>query len=120
VRYYERAGGDLLHWVSDALVWTWRYPHGLYYADALMRTGSTERGAALLDDAERLFARLEGEGLVNPELDYQRALVLALRGRLDAAAAALQRAVEGGWRTRWQARRDPALAVLRQRKMLTF
>jgi TolB-like protein/tetratricopeptide (TPR) repeat protein len=118
LRYYERAGGNLQQWVSDALVWTWRFPHGLYYADALLRAGARERGMVLLDDAERLFDRLEGEGLVNADLDYQRALVLALRGRYDAAAAAVQRAVEGGWRTRWQAHRDPALAGLRERKML--
>jgi tetratricopeptide (TPR) repeat protein len=120
LRYYERAGGNLQRWVSDALVWSWRFPHGVYYADALLRTGARKRGMALLDDAERLLDRLQGEGLVNPELDYQRALVLALRGRYDAAAAALQRAVKGGWRTRWQARRDPALAGLRERKMLAL
>ena len=120
LRYYERAGGNLHQWVSDALVWTWRFPHGLYYADALLRTGARERGIALLDDAERLFDRLEKEGLVNADLDYHRALVLALRGRYDAATAAVQRAVEGGWRARWQARRDPALAGLRERKLLTL
>ena len=120
LRYYERAGGNLQQWISDALVWTWRFPHGLYYADALMRNGDRKRGIALLDDADRLFTRLEGEGLVNAELDYQRALVLALRGQYEAATAALQRAVEGGWRTRWQARRDPALSGLRERKMLNL
>ncbi len=120
LRYYERAGGDLLHWVADALVWTWRFPHGLHYADALLRSGERKRGAALLDDADRLITRLEKEGLVNAELDYQRALVLALRGRYEAAAAALQRAVDGGWRNRWQARRDPALAGLRERKLLNL
>jgi len=120
LRYYERAGGNLQQWVSDALVWTWRFPHGLYYADALMRTGARKRSIALLDEAERLFDRLQGEGLVNPELDYQRALVLTLRGRYEAAATALQGALDGGWRTRWQGRRDPALAGLRERKMLTL
>jgi TolB-like protein/Flp pilus assembly protein TadD len=119
LRYYERAGGNLQQWVSDALVWTWRFPHGLYYADALLRTGARDRGMEVLDDAERLFDCLEREGLVNADVDYQRALVLALRGEYDAAAAAVQRAVQGGWRTRWQARRDPALAGLRERNMLT-
>ena len=118
LRYYERVKGNLQQWVSDALVWTWRFPHGLYHADALLRSGDRQRGIALLDDAERLFGRLEGEGLVNADLDYQRALVLALRGQYESSAAALQRALEGGWRTRWQARRDPALAGLRERKML--
>jgi adenylate cyclase len=118
--YYERAGGDLQQWVCDALVWTWRFPHGLYYADALLRTGASARGNALLDDAERLFERLAGEGLVNAELDYQRALVLSLRGQYEGAAAALERAVEGGWCARWQARRDPALAGLREHKGLAM
>lgn len=118
--YYERAGGDLQQWVCDALVWNWRFPHGLYYADALLRTGARARGNALLDDAERLFGRLEGEGLVNAELDYQRALVLSMRGQYEEAAAALQNAVKGGWRARWQARRDPALAGLREHKGLAM
>ncbi|MGH8496433.1 MAG: tetratricopeptide repeat protein [Gammaproteobacteria bacterium] len=118
LRYYERAGADLLQWVSDSLVWTWRFPHGLYCADALIRTGARERGLAILDDADRLFDRLEGEGLVNADMDFQRAAVLSLRGAYDAAAAALQRAVQRGWRTRWQARRDPMLAGLRERKLL--
>lgn len=120
LRYYERAGGNLQQWVSDALIWSWRFPHGLYYADVLLRSGARERGIALLDDAERLFERLEGEGLVNADLDYQRALVLSLRGQYDAAAAAVQRATEGGWHARWQARRDPALAGLRDRRLLTL
>jgi TolB-like protein/Tfp pilus assembly protein PilF len=119
LQYYERAGGDLMQWSADGLIWTWRFPHGLYYADALLRSGAKDRGTGLLDDAERLFERLEGEGLVNPELDYQRAIVLTLRGRFDAAAAALQRAAANGWCTRWQARRDPALAGLRERGLLT-
>lgn len=115
LRYYERAGGDMQRWNSDALVWTWRFPHGIYYAAALLRAGEQKRAEALLDDAERLFARLQDEGLVNGELDYQRALVLSLRGRHDAASEALERARAQGWRNEWQARRDPALAGMRGR-----
>lgn len=112
LRYYERAGGNLLSWVSDALVWTWRFPHGLYLAQTLLRTGAGERGLALLDEAEALFGRLDAEGLINPELDYERAMVLAMRGREEDAAKALQRARDGGWNARWLARRDPPLAPL--------
>lgn len=118
--YYERVRGSLQQWVSDALLWTWRFPHGLYYADALLRVGGRERGLAALDDAEGLFGRLESEGLVNPELDYERAMVLAMRERHEPAAAALQRAAQHGWRARWLARRDPALAGLRERNLLGF
>jgi tetratricopeptide (TPR) repeat protein len=118
LHYYERAGGNLGRWNADALVWTWRFPHGLYHADALLRTGEQKRGRAVLDQIERLIARLEGEGLVNAELDYHRTLLLTLRGRYEDAAAALRRAVDLGWRNRWQARNDPALAALRERKQL--
>lgn len=83
----------------------------------MLRTGARKRGMSLVDDAERLVDRLEGEGLANPDLHYQRALVLALRGQHDAAAAALQRAAASGWRSRWEARRDPALADLRERNL---
>lgn len=120
LRYYERAGGNFQRWTSDALVWTWRFPHGLYYAEALLRAGARERGVALLDEADKLFGRLEREGLVNPELDYQRSLVLAMRGQYEAAVDSLQRALDSGWRNRWQARRDPALAALRERGLLPF
>lgn len=115
LHYYDRAGGNLKRWNADALVWTWRFPHGLYHADVLLRAGEEKRGKAMLDEAERLLVRLEGEGLVNVELHYQRVLVLALRGRYEEAADTLQRAVERGWSNQWQARRDPALATLRER-----
>jgi adenylate cyclase len=80
LEHYLRAGPRLERWLSDALVWSWRFAHGLHCADALLRVGEGERAAAILDDAEALFARLEAEGMINPELDYQRAVVLALRG----------------------------------------
>lgn len=120
MRYYKRTGSDLQRWVSDSLVWTWRFPHGLHYADALLQSGARERGLALLEDAERLFDNLEAAGLVNPDLDYQRAVVLALRGDDDRAATALQDALERGWRSRWWGRRDPALAGLRERRAISL
>ena len=114
LHYYERAGGGLQRWNTDALVWTWRFPHGIYHAAALLRSGENRRANALLEDDDRLFDRLEREGLSNGELDYQRALVLSLRGRYEAASEALERARGRGWRNEWQARRDPALAGLRE------
>lgn len=114
VSYYERAGPSLQRWLSDALVWSWRFAHGLHCADALLRIGARDRGLALLDAAEMLFDRLEAEGMVNPDLDYQRAAVLALRGEDDAAVAALERALQGGSSLKWWARRDPGLDRLRR------
>jgi tetratricopeptide (TPR) repeat protein len=118
LEHYQRAGPRLERWLSDALVWSWRFAHGLHCADALLRVGEGERAAAILDDAEALFARLEAEGMINPELDYQRAVVLALRGDHAAAARGLERAVQRGWRRGWWARHDPGLSGLRERGRL--
>lgn len=113
--YYQRAGGDLLPWVSDAVVWGWRFAHGLHLADVMLRLGQRERGADLLGKAHRLLDGLESEGLVNPELDYHRAAVHALQGDDGRAGIALERALERGWSARWWAHRDPSLAGLRER-----
>jgi TolB-like protein/Flp pilus assembly protein TadD len=117
IGYYERAGGDLKRWVSDALIWSWRFPHGLHYADAMLQSGDRPRAMALLDSVSSLCDRLESEGLVSASLDYQRAVVLALRGEYEAATRSLERAKARGWRLRWWMRRDPGLAGLRERGM---
>src|SRR5690606_25115834 len=82
---------------------------------ACARREAGEPALALLADAGRLFARLVEEGLVNPELDYERAMVLAMREDHDGAARAIERARADGWRAAWLARRDPTLAALRAR-----
>lgn len=109
---YERAGVGLQRWIADALVWSWRFPHSLYYAAALLEHGERRRGLEILDQAERLFDRLEGEGLVNPDLYYHRAVVLALRGDTSGARRMLERAEAGGWTARWWSSRDPVLSDL--------
>ncbi|CAN5287467.1 hypothetical protein BH24PSE2_BH24PSE2_16980 [soil metagenome] len=118
LHYYLRAGGDLQQWILASLVWSWRFPHGLHCAAALLRTGEQDGGGALLDDAWRLCDRLENEGLVNPDLEYQRAAILALRGDYGESANAIARAEANGWQLHWWARRDPALAGLRERNEL--
>jgi hypothetical protein len=72
--------------------------------------------------ASRGFLDRLREDSAGAERELRRALELkpdysTARSR-NAAAAAVRRAVEDGWRTRWQARRDPALSGLRERKML--
>jgi tetratricopeptide (TPR) repeat protein len=113
IQYYERVQLDLGQWTRDSLVWSWRFPHGIHSANAFALTGEEKRASALLDDADGIHDRLEQEGLVNPDLDYQRAAVLALRGSHDAAAGMLARARERGLRAQWWQQRDPALAGLR-------
>jgi TolB-like protein/Flp pilus assembly protein TadD len=117
---YAQAGTDLQYWLKDSLVWSWRFAHGLHHADALLQTGQREQGLAALDAAKALFVALEAEGLVNPELDYQRAVVLALRGEYEEGARAFDRALQRGWRRHWWARRDPGLAALRKQGLLSF
>ena len=107
---YERAGVRLQRWIADALVWSWRFPHSLYFAAALLAHGERRRGLEILGEAERLYDRLEAEGLVNPDLSYQRAVVLALRGEEEASRLMLARAEQEGWRARWWTDRDPVLA----------
>jgi hypothetical protein len=104
---------DLGQWIRDSLVWSWRFPHGIHSANAFALTGEEKRASALLDGADSIHDRLEQEGLVNPDLDYQRATVLALRGSHDAAAGMLALARERGLRAQWWQQRDPALAGLR-------
>jgi TolB-like protein/Flp pilus assembly protein TadD len=115
LEHYLHAGAESQRWLSDALVWSWRFAHGLHYADALLRTGAQARGIEVLDKADALLIRLETEGLVTPALDYQRAVVLALRGEHAAAARALEGALHKGYRARWWMRRDPGLASLHER-----
>lgn len=114
LEYYQRAGPDLQRWLRDALVWSWRFAHALHCADALLRSGEHLRGLALLEAAEALFRQLQAEGMTNPELDYQRAVVGSLRGEADAAARDFELALQRGWRRHWWARRDPGLAALRE------
>lgn len=117
---YARSGADLERWLKDSLVWSWRFAHGLHRADAMLRTGDRAQAMATLDAAEALFTALEAEGLVNPEIDYQRAVVLALRGDYESGARAFERALAKGWRRHWWARRDPGLAALRKQGLLSF
>lgn len=112
-RRYGEIGEDLLHWTSEAVIWSWRFAHSLHFADALLRTGERERGMAELERAATVFTRLEAEHLHHPDLPYQQAAMLSLRGDLAAAEAALGRALDRGWPVQWWARRDPSLAALR-------
>jgi adenylate cyclase len=113
VRDYERAGSDLHHWLNDSLVWSWRFAHGLHFADALLRIGERDRGLALLAGAEEVCDRLAAQGLVSPDLDYHRAVILALRSDHAAAAERLGQSMREGSRLGWWARHDPGLAGLK-------
>jgi tetratricopeptide (TPR) repeat protein len=80
----------------------------LFYA-----AGVVDRGDALLDDVERSLNEYEQRGVTAPAFSFHRARILALRGDTARALAALQAAVDRGWRRAWWIRRDPAFARLR-------
>lgn len=115
---YENACGYLLESVNDAVVWSWRYPHGLLYADALIRDGEFDKARPLLDEYLERLESLRSQGLVNPALDYLIAGTRCLLGEREAAAAALERALEGGFRHRWWAAHDPTVSALRENGLL--
>jgi len=74
--------------------------------------GQRDTADALLTDVERALAQYQERGVTAPALDFHRARVAALRGDGKAAVEHLKRAVDGGWRRAWWARRDPAFAAL--------
>jgi TolB-like protein/DNA-binding winged helix-turn-helix (wHTH) protein/tetratricopeptide (TPR) repeat protein len=85
------------------------------YALLLRREKQEDR--ALVHE-NRMLARLdelEGSGHAWHGLNYLRASLLAQQGRTDAALAALERAVNMGWRRAWFAAADPAMSALRAR-----
>ena len=76
--------------------------------------GASDRAAPLIDQAERTLNDYEQRGVTAPAFSFLRARVLAVRGDTARALAALQLAVDRGWRRAWWMRRDPALASLRE------
>jgi TolB-like protein len=97
-------------------------PRVSYYATAaaidlawvLQQSGDSERAAALLDQAEKGIVgrtRLGGDGI-----GIMDARIHALRGEPAKALAAIQAAVQAGWRMEWRYFRDtdPALASIRK------
>jgi tetratricopeptide (TPR) repeat protein len=64
-------------------------------------------------EVERRLNEYEPRGVTAPAFGFHRARVLALRGDTARALAALQAAVDRGWRRAWWVRRDPAFERLR-------
>ena len=77
------------------------------------RQGDAMRAERLALSAENYLDGVESAGHVWNGLHYLRATLLAEQGDVDAALAALERAVGLGWRRAWLLRADPALAGLR-------
>jgi tetratricopeptide (TPR) repeat protein len=100
-------------------------PSGIHFWDpqiaamdlalALLETGDTEAGLALLAKVKTHFAFLRSEKLEHPMLRFQEARILALEGRQDAALEVLREIIAAGWRF-WYLEGDPALKSIQKRR----
>jgi len=108
----------------DALSWQWWLPGLPYccltnppwpevaYTFALFRTGRTEQAQEWLTHiSDELEDRL-AQGIDVPNHYYELARIRVMQGRVPEAFAAMERAIEKGWR-RWYFDLDPILEPLR-------
>ena len=108
----------------DSLSWEWGLPPlpgccltnppwpEVAYAFALLQTGRTEQGHEWLAHmSEELEDRL-AQGIDVPNHYYELARIRVMQERIPEAFAAMERAIEKGWR-RWYFDLDPILEPLR-------
>jgi TolB-like protein/Flp pilus assembly protein TadD len=112
---YEQGQPDARREIDEILNddWVWRLPHWINRAHLRLEAGDP-RGR---DDLERYLVeagRVAAQGLVNGEVRYDSATAQALLGRPDLAIAALEAALQSGWRHAWWARLDWNLRGLQQ------
>lgn len=111
---YEQADLDPRREIDEVLNddWVWRIPHWVNRAHLRLEAGDP-RGRA---DLERFVAeseRVSGQGLVSGEIRYWAGTAHGLLGAGDAAFAALEAALEAGWRHAWWVAVDWNVAPLR-------
>ncbi|NRB71559.1 MAG: hypothetical protein HRU51_06565 [Xanthomonadales bacterium] len=75
--------------------------------------GHEARGAVRMEQVQSALDRARSNGLKLPYLDYAEAVLRVQQGLPEAAIAALERAVDKGWRRLWILQRDERLSVLR-------
>lgn len=80
-------------------------------AIARLGTGDEAGAKELLAASAAHFDHLRAEGLDHAGITWQEARILALEGQGEEAMAALERAIDQGWRS-WQTSSAPALETL--------
>ena len=77
--------------------------------------GETEKAAELLDSVELKIKRARLNGVDNPNIYYNEAVLLAMRNEPDGAMQKLTEAYNRGFREQWVMDIDGRLQVLRDK-----
>lgn len=114
VALLQRASGSVERLVDEPE----RLASALLLEAALRAAGEDEEAVKLRGVLETLVPRwLQTAGTL-PETSYLRGVFAAQRGQTDTALAALEEAVQRGFRARWWLANDPRLAGLRTQPRL--
>ena len=73
-----------------------------------------DKAAPFIGQASSFVERCASQGNAWHATGYHRARIAAMRGKPEAAPAALEAAYELGWRRGWWLAQDPALQGLRE------
>ena len=86
---------------------------------ALERVGNSDEASALLDNAERLIKRGRLNGVDDPGIYYNEAVMLAMRDQPAQAMEKLREAYEHGFREQWVLEIDTRLSPLHDKPEFT-
>ena len=84
-------------------------------AFAHQKQGNAEEADRLLARARRDLQRARVNGVDNPDIDYNEAVMMAMGGNVEGGLQKLQEAYEGGFRLTWLLTIDPRIDALRDR-----
>ena len=100
--------GDLVRWKTEG-----NTDAAIAAAFAYKQAGRDAEAEAVLAETEaRLDAMIDQQVRVYPEVWYNKAQIMTIRGDHNMALIHLQRAVDEGWRQHWRPYVDPILHAL--------
>ncbi|HEX7375414.1 MAG TPA: tetratricopeptide repeat protein [Steroidobacteraceae bacterium] len=112
---YEAGDADAQREIDEILNddWVWRVPHWLNRAHLRLEAGDA-RGRADLEHFVERAERVAAQGLVSGEIRYWTGTALGLLGDRERAFAALEAALQAGWRHAWWVALDWNVEPLRE------